>query len=132
MPSVIDPETMNVDELPGIWSPVQWPMSEEERLQELDVQATASLLFAVDTPETILRLLLNETDIERAFDPPEGFDPEQQGDWNSDLVTFQFKRSIRLEKVERSPERLYIEYKFGELGYWALEIEADSVQIYRL
>ena len=26
--------------------------------------------------------------IERAFDPPEGFDPEQQGDWNHDLVTF--------------------------------------------
>lgn len=132
MPSVIDPETMNVDKLPGIWSPVQWPLSEEERLQELDAQATASLLFAVDAPEAILRLLLNETDIERTFDPPMDFDPEQQGDWNPDLITFQFKREMRLEKVERSPERLYAEYKFGELGYWALEIEVDSVQIYRL
>ena len=132
MPSIIDPETMNVDKLPGIWTPVQWPLNEEERIQELETQATASLLYAVDTPEAILRLLLNEAVIERSFDPPEGFDPEQQGDWNSDLVTFQFKREIRLEKVERSPERLYVEYKFGELGYWAFEIGPDSVQIYRL
>ena len=132
MPSVIDPETMNVDELPGIWTPVQWPLNEEERIQELETQATASLLFAVDTPEAILRVLLNETAIERAFDPPAGFDPELQGDWNPDLVTFQFKREIRLEKVERSPERLYIEYKFGELGYWAFEIEPDNMQVYRL
>jgi hypothetical protein len=132
MPSVIDPETINVDKLPGIWSPVQWPLSEDERLQELDTQATASLLFAVDAPEAILRLLLNEADIERAFDPPEGYDADEQGEWDPDLITFQFRREIRLEKVERSPERLYVEYKFGELGYWALEIEPDSVQIYRL
>jgi hypothetical protein len=111
---------------------VQWPQTKEERMEEMDAQATASLLFAVDAPEAILRLLLNETDIQRAFNPPEGFDPEQQGDWNPDLITYQFERPIRLEKVERSPERLYIEYRFGELGYWAMEIEADSVQIYRL
>jgi hypothetical protein len=132
MPSIIDPETMNVDKLPGIWSPVQWPLSEDERIQELEAQATASLLFAVDAPEAFLRLLLNETAIERAFDPPEGFDPEQQGDWNPDLITFQFTRAIHLEKVERSQERLYVEYKFGELGYWAFEIEPNNVQIYRL
>jgi hypothetical protein len=130
MPSVIDPETMNVDELPGIWTPVQWPLGEEERIQELETQATASLLYAVDVPEAILRLLLNETTIERAFDPPEGFDPEQQGEWSSDLITFH--REIRLERVERSPERLYVEYKFGELGYWAFEIEPDNIQVYRL
>jgi hypothetical protein len=132
MPSVIDPETMNVDQLPGIWTPVQWPQTKEERLEEMDAQATASLLYAVDVPEAILRLLLDETEIERAFDPPTGYDPEQQGDWDPNLITFQFKRKIRLEKVERSPERLYVEYRFGELGYWALEIEQDGVQIYRL
>jgi hypothetical protein len=60
MPSVIDPETMNVDKLPGVWSPVQWDLSEKERIEELDNQATASLLFSVDTPEAILRLLLDE------------------------------------------------------------------------
>jgi len=56
MPIDIDPETMNVDKLPGIWSPVQWELTEEEHIQELDTQATASLLFAVDVPEAILRL----------------------------------------------------------------------------
>ncbi|GAG46260.1 unnamed protein product, partial [marine sediment metagenome] len=63
MPRSIDPQTMNVDELPGIWSPVQWDLSEDERLEELENQATASLLWTVDTPEAILRLFLNETDI---------------------------------------------------------------------
>lgn len=132
MPSIIDPETMNVDELPGIWTPVQWPQTKEERMEEQEIQATASLLFAVDAPEAILRLLLTETEIQRAFDPPAGFDPEQQGDWNPDLVTYQFERPIQLEKVERSQDRLYVEYKFGELGSWALEIEPERVQIYRL
>ena len=42
MPIDMDPETMNVDELPGIWSPVQWELSEEERIMELEQQATAS------------------------------------------------------------------------------------------
>ena len=57
MPSYIDPETMNVDKLPSIWSPVQWDLSEEERIQELHMQALASLLWTVDIPEAMLRLL---------------------------------------------------------------------------
>jgi hypothetical protein len=58
MPGVIDPETMNTDGLPGIWSPVQWKLTEEERIAELEAQTEASLLSAVDVPEAILRLLL--------------------------------------------------------------------------
>ena len=50
MPKTIDPETIYVDDLPGIWSPVQWELSEQERAKELEEQATASLLWAVDTP----------------------------------------------------------------------------------
>ena len=30
MPGIIDPERIHVDVLPGIWTPVQWEMSEEE------------------------------------------------------------------------------------------------------
>ncbi|MCX6071918.1 MAG: hypothetical protein NTU91_13855 [Chloroflexi bacterium] len=60
MPSVIDPETMHVDSLPVVWSPVQSPLTEEERAREVEEQATASLLWAADAPETILRLLLGE------------------------------------------------------------------------
>jgi hypothetical protein len=65
MPGVIDPETMNIDGLPGIWSPVQWELTEQERVKELDTQSTASLFWSVDVPVAILRLDLQETEIER-------------------------------------------------------------------
>lgn len=132
MPSVIDPETMNVDTLPGVWSPVQWELSEDERIEELDNQATASLLFSVDAPEAILRLLLNEYRIERAIEAPRDYDPEKQGEWNPDLLTFQFSRSMKLVNVKREKDYLYIEYKFEDLGYWAFEIEPESMRVYRL
>jgi hypothetical protein len=42
MPSIIDPETLYVDNLPSVWSPVRWDLTEEERVQfsVLDNQAT--------------------------------------------------------------------------------------------
>lgn len=132
MPAIIDPQTINVDNLPGIWSPVQWDLTPEEKAEELEAQATASLLWAMDTPEAILRLLLSETGIERAYEPPKGFDPELQGEWDNDLLTFQFKRPIRLERVVRESDYLYVEYNFGEMGYWAFEIEPDQVKISKL
>lgn len=132
MPSIIDTETMNVDDLPGVWSPVQWELTEGERLQELDEQSTASLLWAVDVPEAVLRLFLGETAIERAFTPPKDYDSAAQGEWDSKLVTFQFKRPIRLYKLIREAERLYVEYEFGELGYWSLDIEPEKVTIQRM
>jgi hypothetical protein len=132
MPKDIDPETMNVDDLPGVWSPVQWELSEEEAMLELDMQAKANLLYNVDIPETILRLLLDEHEVERAYAMPQGFDPEQQGEWDENLITFQFKRSISLEKVEREENYLYVEYKITDLGTWGIEIEPDGVSIYRL
>lgn len=132
MPIDIDPETINVDELPGIWSPVQWELDENERIFELENQATASLLWSVDTPEAILRLLLMEQAIDRAFGPPDGYDPESQGEWNDELLTFKFKRPIRLIRSEREANYLYVEYDFGDLGQWAIEIEPDLVNISRL
>jgi hypothetical protein len=132
MPAIIDTQTLNVNELPTVWSPVQWELTEDERVQELESQATASLLWAADAPEAILRLLLNETGIERTFEPPAGFDPEQQGDWDESIVTFEFKRAIQLITCERKPDYLYIEYKFGDLGYWAFEIGPEEVKIKRL
>ena len=132
MPKIIDPETINVDDLPGIWSPVQWDLSEQERAEELEQQATASLLWAVDVPQNILRLLLSETGIERAYGPPVGYDPEEQGYWEKDLITFQFKRPIHLERVEREQDYLFIEYNFGSLGKWAIEIEHEKMTIERL
>ena len=132
MPRSIDPQTMNVDELPGIWSPVQWDLSEDERLEELENQATASLLWTVDTPEAILRLFLNETDIKRTYDPPNGYDPEIQGEWDTELVTFQFMREIELVKVVREEDYLYVEYQVEDLGNWVIEIQTDIINIFHL
>jgi len=132
MPRRIDPQTINVDKLPGIWSPVQWELSEDERLEELENQASASLLWTVDTPEAILRLFLNETDIKRTYDPPNGYDPEIQGEWDADLVTFQFMREIELVKVIREEDYLYVEYKVEDLGNWAIEIQTDIINIVHL
>ena len=132
MPIDIDPETMNADELPGIWSPVQWELTEDERIHELESQAAASLLWTVDAPEAILRLLLNEQSIERSYSPPKGYDSDIQGEWDESLITFQFKRPIQLVKAERDGSSLYVEYDVKDLGVWALEIEPDNVNIYRL
>ena len=132
MPGVIDPETMNADGLPGIWSPVQWELSDEERIDELEAQTTASLLWSVDVPEAILRLLLQETSTERIFEPPEDYDPDTQGEWDKELVTFGFQNPIKLVKVERERNWLYLEYKFGDFGYWYFEIEPEKVTIGRI
>ena len=132
MPKDIDPETMNVDKMPAIWSPVQWELEEEERIQELHTQATASLLWVADIPEALLRLLLNEAEIERSFSPPEGYDPEMQGEWDENLVTFKFKRQLELVKIERQHDDLYVEYKFEDLGYFGVEISPDQATVFRL
>ena len=132
MPGVIDPETMYTDDLPGIWSPVQWELSEEERREVIEQQAQASLLWSVSAPEAILRLLLEECEIERALDPPNSYDPELQGEWDESLVTFKFRRPIRLIEVERERESLYVVYDFGDVGYWDFEITSEKVIISRV
>jgi hypothetical protein len=131
MPGVIDPETMNTQGLPGIWSPVQWELTEEERLNELETQTTAGLIWSVDIPEAILRLLLQETETTRLYEPPEDYDPEIQGEWDPELVTYGFTKPIKLIKVERETNYLYLEYKLGDSGYWYLEIGPEKVTLSR-
>ena len=130
MPGIFDPETTQADNLPGVWSPVQWELNESERVLELEDQAKASLMWAVNSPETILRLLLNECEIERTYKPPKGYSLEIQGEWDDSLITFTFKRTFELVKVER--EYLGAEYKVQDLGYWVLEIMPDRVEIRRV
>ena len=132
MPRTIDAENMYVDDLPGIWSPVQWELSEAERIHEMEQQARASLLWAVDVPEAVLRLLLDETDVERAYQPPKGYDPKQQGEWDESLITFKFKRHVQLEKAERENGTLVVEYKVEDLGYWLLEVGPDGATLERI
>ena len=132
MPGVIDPETMNAEGLPGIWSPVQWELTDEQRIRELENQTTASLLWSVDVPEAILRLLLNETEIERVFEPPAGYAPAIQGDWDDEIATYGFKKPIQLINAVREARSLYLEYKFGDFGYWSVDIEPEKVTISRI
>jgi len=132
MPGVIDPQTIHVDELPGVWAPVQWEQTSEERAQEVETQARASLLGSVDIPEAILRLLLNETGADTLYAPPPGYNPEQQGDWDDTLITFAFQRHVTLRRVERSPQLLVVEYQFENFGWWQFTIEEQRVVIQRI
>lgn len=132
MPGVIDPETIHVDSLPGIWTPVQWEMTESERQTEVEHQAIASLLWSIDIPQAILRMLLSETRIERSYEPPPGYDADVQGDWNGELIAFKFKMPIRLDDVGRERDKLTLAFDFHELGYWCMEIEPEKVTIERL
>ncbi len=132
MPSVIDPETLYVDDLPAIWSPVQWDLNEEERILAVEEQATASLLWTMDAPEAILRLLLNETGIQRLYAQPKGYNPEEQGEWEKDLITFGPERPVKLESIERTPTRLQLVYDFSDLGRWEFIFESERVSIERI
>ena len=132
MPGIIDAESIQVDKLPAIWSPVQWELTPDEKAQEIEEQATASLLWVADTPEAILRLLLRETAIERVYDAPRDYDPEQQGEWVEELVTFGFERPLELQEVRREMDRTIITYKFSDLGYWEIEITPNKVTIQRV
>jgi len=132
MPSIIDPQTIHVDELPAIWSPVQWELTEEERVEAVNEQATASLLWTMDAPEAILRLLLGETEIQRLYQPPEDYDPVEQGEWDKDILTFGPYRQTKLIEAEREPDYLRLVYNFGDLGYWEFMIEAEKVTIERI
>jgi hypothetical protein len=132
MPGIIDPETMHVDELPGVWAPVQWEQTPEERAAEVEAQAGASLLANVDVPEAILRLLLNETASDVVYAPPPGYNPQEQGDWDDSLITFAFNRAIQMRKVERSPEQLVVEYYIQDLGWWRVTVEPYRTVIERI
>ncbi len=132
MPSNIDTHALDANELPAVWSPVQWDLTEDERVQELENQASASLLWAADAPEAILRLLLNEIGIERAYVPPENYDPEQQGDWDEQVLTFQFRRPLKLIKCVHEQDTVHIEYNFGDLGRWAFDISPEEALISRI
>ncbi len=132
MPGIIDPETMHVDELPGVWAPVQWDQSEDERVAEVERQAAASLLAVVDVPEAVLRLLLNEAEGEITYGPPPHYDPDQQGEWDDELLTFTFRRPMRLVRADRTPEELLVEYDFGDLGHWLFDIQPEKVIIERI
>jgi hypothetical protein len=132
MPGIIDHEVMQANELPPVWAPVQWEQSEAELSVEIDRNASANLLFNSDAPEAVLRLLLNETDSTVAYDPPHGYKPEEQGEWDPEVMTFAFLRPMKLEHIERGRDVLVLLYDFGSRGHWRLEIGPERVLIERV
>lgn len=132
MPGIVDPTLIQVDRLPTIWSPVQGVLTDEERIAELEDQATASLLWAANVPEAILRLLLGETEIERVLLPPEGYDEEEQGEWDPTVVTFAFKHPIRLESDRMEAGDRILEYRLDGAGYWRIQVGAECVSVERI
>jgi len=56
----------------------------------------------MDAPEAVLRLLLGETEIQRLYQAPEDYDPAEQGEWDTEIMTFGPHRPIKLVEVERS------------------------------
>jgi hypothetical protein len=111
---------------------VQSELTEAERIQAVEEQASASLLWSMDAPEAILRMLLEETDIERLLEPPVSYNPVEQGDWDEKLITFGPKWPIKRESVERTPTRLELVYNFSDLGWWEFVIEPEKVSIARI
>ncbi len=132
MPGVIDPETIEVNQLPPVWSPVQGPISDDERIRELDMQATASLLWAATVPEQILRLLLSETDIDPIAEPPADYAPDLQGEWQPGVLTFGFRRPVRVVREQREHDLLVLEFQVDGAGTWMMEIGPERMILERL
>ena len=132
MPKYIDPQTIPVEDLPGVWTPFPEDLSPDEHVAAVEDQAKASMLWSIDHPETILRLMLNETAITRAFEAPLGYDEERQGKWDKSLTAFTFKRAMWVEHIERQPDNLYIVYEVEDLGRWAIEIKPEEIHIGKL
>ncbi|KAA3648774.1 MAG: hypothetical protein DWQ07_00845 [Chloroflexi bacterium] len=134
MTRLIDPQHLNIDEIPGIWTPVNVEeLSDSERVAEVEDQARASLLAGVDTLEAVLRLLLHETEIQRAVTPPDGYDPELQGEWDSDILAFEFKRGIKpVGEISREAEYLFVQFEVEGTGEWIMEITPEKAIIEKL
>jgi hypothetical protein len=131
MPIPTAPDQLKLIQLPTVWSPAGVETSADGSPQSIQ-QAQAGLLLAVSPVEAALRLLMNEVEVEPVNEPPKGYDPDQQGEWNPQKSHFRFKRAVRLMRVEKNPNGLDLEYNFGDLGYWTVSIEADNVRITRV
>jgi len=132
MPGVIDPETMAVGGAPTIWWPVEVELTEPQRLEEIERQTLAGLLWVAPVPESILRLLLGETEVVRAIDPPEGYDADTQGEWDSERATFAFRRPLHLEADREEDSRRVLEYALEGAGHWRMVISPEQFSLSRI
>jgi hypothetical protein len=125
----IDPLTFPTINLPAIWTPIKEKSEANPLALQIQEQARASLLLTADTIESILRLLLGETEVERVFTPPKGYDTELQGEWDNSAITFTFIRSIRIFSENRDPEQLKMQYEVEGRGIYNIILNKDGIEI---
>jgi glucokinase len=73
--------------------------------------------------------LLGLTRVEGVYDPPSGYDPELQGDWDGSIMTFVFTRRIRKVAEIRTEKELELEYQVENQGTFRVVIREDGVSI---
>jgi hypothetical protein len=125
----IDPLTFPTINLPAIWTPIKEKSEANPLALQIHEQAKASLLITADTIESILRLLLGETEVERVFTPPKGYDTELQGEWDNSAITFAFIKSIRIISENRDPEQLEMQYEVEGRGIYNITVNKAGIEI---
>jgi hypothetical protein len=94
MTTEFDPTLFPTIDVPAIWNYAPPPEAGDGLIYYAEDQAKNGLIATADIFESILRLLIGYTDIKAEFDPPEGYDPEIQGEWDPSIKTFMFSRKI--------------------------------------
>jgi hypothetical protein len=86
MSGYLDSLTFPVLDVRAIWCPEKERMFGKPLATAIEEQAKAGLLAGADTVGAILRRSHGETEIERVFEPTQGYDPEIQPDWDNGLA----------------------------------------------
>ncbi len=131
MSGVLDPLTFPSLDVPAIWCPQKEKLLGNALARSIEEQARGCLLQSADPVEAVLRLIYGETEIERAFVPPEGYNPQVQGEWDDSQVTFAFTRRVQKISEERNEDSLRMEYAVDGSGRFHVEITPDSFSIAR-
>jgi hypothetical protein len=129
MSGYLDPLTFPVLDVPAIWCPQKEKVLGNPLATSIEEQAKASLLASADTVEAILRLLHGETAIDRVFEPPQGYNPDVQGEWDDDAVTFAFHRRVEKIREIRDEQSLLLEYQMEGCGRYRVEITPERFSI---
>jgi hypothetical protein len=129
MPYAFDAQTFPTIDVPAVWCYQKPPADQAEFAGFVEQQAAGGLILSADTVESVLRLLLGLTRVEGVYDPPSGYDPELQGDWDGSILTFVFTRRIRKVAETRSEKELELEYQVENQGTFRVVIREDGVSI---
>jgi hypothetical protein len=131
MSPAFDAQTFPTIDVPAVWCYRKPPEERPEFAAFVEQQAVGGLLLSADPVEIVLRLMLGLTQVEGVYDPPPGYDPELQGEWDGDTLTFVFKRRIRKVGEVREYGAIRLEYQVQGSGTFQVVIEEEKVAIER-